>query len=83
MPLVLVNADAALLLSQQARCCRSRDGSRSASPATPRDGDGKAVVTGNPVRAEIEAMPRRPSASPAAAARCACWSSAAAWARGC
>ena len=44
--------------AQQPRCCsRSRDASPSASPASrARDAGAKAVVTGNPVRAEIEAI---------------------------
>ncbi|UDF35325.1 UNVERIFIED_ORG: undecaprenyldiphospho-muramoylpentapeptide beta-N-acetylglucosaminyltransferase [Shinella sp. XGS7] len=55
-PLMLVNADAAMLMSNQALKGMARkiafgfDGSAAAS--TP-----KAVVTGNPVRAEIEALP--------------------------
>jgi UDP-N-acetylglucosamine--N-acetylmuramyl-(pentapeptide) pyrophosphoryl-undecaprenol N-acetylglucosamine transferase len=59
-PLMLVNADAALLLSN-----------RSLLPVADRvafgfEGDARAsakhaVVTGNPVRAEIEALPRRPA----------------------
>ena len=55
-PLVLVNADAALLLSNKAlvpfadRIAFGFDGA--AAQRTPR-----AVVTGNPVRAEIEALP--------------------------
>jgi UDP-N-acetylglucosamine--N-acetylmuramyl-(pentapeptide) pyrophosphoryl-undecaprenol N-acetylglucosamine transferase len=56
-PLVLVNADASLLMSNRAllpvadRVCFGFDGQ--AANATKR-----AVVTGNPVRAEIEALPR-------------------------
>ncbi len=55
-PLVLVNADAALLLSNQAllpfadRIAFGFDGAAA-------DRTRKAVVTGNPVRAEIEALP--------------------------
>jgi UDP-N-acetylglucosamine--N-acetylmuramyl-(pentapeptide) pyrophosphoryl-undecaprenol N-acetylglucosamine transferase len=55
-PLMLVNADAAMLLSNQslkpfASCIGfGFDGAAAAST-------GKAVVTGNPVRAEIEALP--------------------------
>ncbi|HEX2009467.1 MAG TPA: undecaprenyldiphospho-muramoylpentapeptide beta-N-acetylglucosaminyltransferase [Roseateles sp.] len=55
-PLMLVNADAAMLMSNQAlkgmarRIAFGFDGSAAAST-------GKAVVTGNPVRAEIEALP--------------------------
>ncbi|QPF75328.1 undecaprenyldiphospho-muramoylpentapeptide beta-N-acetylglucosaminyltransferase [Roseateles sp. DAIF2] len=55
-PLMLVNADAAMLMSNQALKGLARkiafgfDGSAAASTA-------KAVVTGNPVRAEIEALP--------------------------
>ena len=55
-PLVLVNADAALLMSNQALLPLARriafgfDGPAARASA-------KAVVTGNPVRAEIEAMP--------------------------
>jgi UDP-N-acetylglucosamine:LPS N-acetylglucosamine transferase len=44
---------------------------------------GKAVVTGNPVRKEILEMPSPATASPTAAARCASWWWAAAWARRC
>jgi hypothetical protein len=56
-PLVLVNADAALLMSQQGAAAGGRPrGLR----LRRRDGPGRrsaAVVTGNPVRAEIEALP--------------------------
>lgn len=54
-PLVMVNADASLLLSNKAllpfadRLVCGFDGSAAAHP--------KALVTGNPVRAEIEALP--------------------------
>jgi UDP-N-acetylglucosamine--N-acetylmuramyl-(pentapeptide) pyrophosphoryl-undecaprenol N-acetylglucosamine transferase len=70
-PLMLVNADAALLLSNKAllpvadRVAFGFDG------AATRRRRSTAVVTGNPVRAEIEACPRRPRVMPAAAARCA------------
>ena len=79
-PLVLVNADAALLLSNKAllplaaRVAFGFDGA--AARATRR-----AVVTGNPVRAEIEQLADAgSSASRTGTARCASSSSAAAWA---
>ena len=55
-PLLLVNADAALLLSNR-RCCRPATAIAFgfAGEAAERAGK-KAVVTGNPVRAEIEAL---------------------------
>ncbi len=58
-PLLLVNADAALLLSNRAllpfadRIAFGFDGAAASSTR-------KAVVTGNPVRAEIEALPTPP-----------------------
>jgi UDP-N-acetylglucosamine--N-acetylmuramyl-(pentapeptide) pyrophosphoryl-undecaprenol N-acetylglucosamine transferase len=81
-PLVLVNADAALLLSNKAllpvadRVAFGFDGLRPRRACA-------AVVTGNPVRAEIEAL-RRPAARFAGrSGPLRCWWSAAAWARRC
>jgi UDP-N-acetylglucosamine--N-acetylmuramyl-(pentapeptide) pyrophosphoryl-undecaprenol N-acetylglucosamine transferase len=81
-PLVLVNADAALLLSNKALL-----------PVADRvafgfDGDAArhvkhAVVTGNPVRAEIEALPAPAERFAGRSGPLRCWWSAAAWARRC
>ena len=75
-PLVLVNADAGLLLSNKAllpvadRVCFGFEGGS--------QGVKQALVTGNPVREAIEQLaPPQLSALPAAPARCACsWSAA-------
>jgi UDP-N-acetylglucosamine--N-acetylmuramyl-(pentapeptide) pyrophosphoryl-undecaprenol N-acetylglucosamine transferase len=78
-PLVLVNADAALLLSNKtlvpaaARVLRL--------PANFGNAASKAVVTGNPVRKEILDMASPAQRFAGRAARCASWWWAAAWAR--
>jgi UDP-N-acetylglucosamine--N-acetylmuramyl-(pentapeptide) pyrophosphoryl-undecaprenol N-acetylglucosamine transferase len=79
-PLVLVNADAALLLSNKALL-----------PVADRvafgfDGAAARVRQWPPAPRCAPRPPRcrcRPSAGPAAPGRCACWWSAAAWARAC
>jgi UDP-N-acetylglucosamine--N-acetylmuramyl-(pentapeptide) pyrophosphoryl-undecaprenol N-acetylglucosamine transferase len=81
-PLVLVNADAALLMSNKAllpvadKVAFGFDG-----PAVEKVK--QAVVTGNPVRAEIEAMPAPAQRFAGRQGRCGCWWWAAAWAPGC
>ena len=66
-PLVLVNADAGLLLSNKALLPFAK------KLACGFDGDaarnGKALVTGNPVRGEIESIAAPAGALPAAAVR--------------
>jgi UDP-N-acetylglucosamine--N-acetylmuramyl-(pentapeptide) pyrophosphoryl-undecaprenol N-acetylglucosamine transferase len=80
-PLVLVNADASLLLSNKAllpvadRVAFGFDGA-AAARTTP------AVVTGNPVRAEIEALRAPDERFAGRSGPLRCWWSAAAWARG-
>jgi UDP-N-acetylglucosamine--N-acetylmuramyl-(pentapeptide) pyrophosphoryl-undecaprenol N-acetylglucosamine transferase len=56
LPLVLVNADASLLLSNRA-LLRLADRVAFGFPGKAAQGTAKGVVTGNPVRAEIESMP--------------------------
>jgi len=81
-PLMLVNADAALLLSNRSLlplADRVAFGFEGAAARRTRN----AVVTGNPVRAEIEALPIPRSALKAGRAPCGCWWWAAAWAPRC
>lgn len=71
-PLLLVNADAALLMSNRALkpvADRIAFGFDGAAAATTKRG----IVTGNPVRAEIEALP---------ASQTTAWSHAPTWSRG-
>ncbi len=56
-PLLLVNADAGLLLSNRALLPAARRIAFGFDGASAREAGSKAVVTGNPVRASIEALP--------------------------
>ena len=81
MPLALVNADAALLLSNKTLAPLAQR-VLFGFPADFGTAAGKARVTGNPVRREIlDAAAAGAALRTAAAARCASWWSAAAWAR--
>ena len=83
-PLVLVNADAVAADEQQGAAAGGRPRGLRLRRRRPRRRTQARVVTGNPVRAEIEALPRagralrRPQRR-----RCSCWSSAAASAPRC